>query len=214
MTKNALNDDRSPGDNLASFKSSVREDIPYFAAVGHFIVKYAAAESGIHLVVRSLSGLDEHKAREIFSGQRVQDLTRYIKALLRLNKSPPNIVDEINSCINQLDVIGEKRNYLFHRTVEYRDAAIHVSNVITARSLHNIEESKFSISDLLDMAEDCARIFIRLYLACGQHDDIPSEMEDWLRAPWKYIPEQPKPHNSQSPKNRKGRQRRPLSSQG
>jgi hypothetical protein len=50
---------------LALFGEMSREDTPYFAAVGRFIVEYAAAEAAAHLLARHLSGLSDEKARII-----------------------------------------------------------------------------------------------------------------------------------------------------
>ena len=77
MALNALNN--ITADNLALFGLAGREDAPYFAALGQFIAAYAEAEAGIHLVIRSLSGMGEEKAREVFGGQRVVDMVKCIQ---------------------------------------------------------------------------------------------------------------------------------------
>jgi hypothetical protein len=65
------------------------ESVPYFAKVGRFIVAYAAAESMMHMLARHLSGLDDRKARIIFGGMPLRDLTERVRQMMTSTEQSP-----------------------------------------------------------------------------------------------------------------------------
>jgi hypothetical protein len=88
-----------------------REDKIY-AAFGRFIAAYAPAESGFHILARTLSMLPEAKARIIFSGMRLNDIIERIRAL-----SKPDDMKELEKFISQVNIIWTVRDRLVHRYV-------------------------------------------------------------------------------------------------
>ena len=63
----------------------IKEDDKYYAAIGRFIVAYASAESTIHQIARKLSRLKENRARILFGGMRIGDITTRMRALLKIS---------------------------------------------------------------------------------------------------------------------------------
>jgi hypothetical protein len=55
------------------------EDVS-FEALGRFVTAYATAESGVHILARTLSGLADEKARIVFGGMRLTDAIDCIRA--------------------------------------------------------------------------------------------------------------------------------------
>jgi hypothetical protein len=82
-SRNALKD-FAENPFLVAFSQIPREDTPYFAALGRFITQYAAAEAGVHLLCRHLSGLSDDKARALISGMRLR-VTNALTAKSALN---------------------------------------------------------------------------------------------------------------------------------
>jgi hypothetical protein len=81
----------------------------YFESLGRFIASYASAEASIHELARFLSKLSEEKARVIFAGMRLGDLADRIRAMARADKIDPTVQTEIDTCLTQLDLIGDAR---------------------------------------------------------------------------------------------------------
>jgi hypothetical protein len=190
-------------------RPSAPDDEAYFAALGRFIASYASAEHSVHTVARKLSRLTDAKARIIFGGMRLGDLTERIRGLLRATRASDKKYNEIDACLIQLDLISEQRNKLVHRWVSYHDGLIWVSNITIAKVIGSSETISLRMSDFTNMNADCSAISYRLQFH-GRVGD-PSLLK-WARSPWRYKPAQPdagqKPRHKapQSPK------RQPLSS--
>jgi hypothetical protein len=114
--------------------STVPEDEPYFAALGRFIASYALAEQQVHLLARHLTRLTDAKARIVFSGMRLGELSERIRGLLKVTKATAKRYNEIDHCLQQLDLIAPQRNNLVHRFVRYSEGKIIVTN--TSSSLN------------------------------------------------------------------------------
>ena len=67
----------------------------------------------------------------VFDGMRLGDLAKRIRGMLRVQKTPNEDFSDINSCLTQLDAIGNVRQRLAHQLCEY--AARRYRN---AQSLH------------------------------------------------------------------------------
>lgn len=172
------------------------EDDPYFAALGRFITSYAAAEGYVHELARSLSRLSDQRARVVFGGMRLGDLSDRIRGLMRVSKASPKKYTEIDACLTQLDVISTQRNKLVHRFVHYstQRKAILVSNFLVAKSHASFEVEYFTLTDFKNMDHDCLAIMLRLIHAGDSKAKKKSTPETltWLHSPWRYKPAPPK----------------------
>jgi len=189
------------------------EDQPYFAALGLFVSYYAMAETAVHLIARLLSGASDQKARVIFSGMRLSDLTDRIRHLMEADDIRENYKDEVRVCLAQLNVLAEMRNRLVHRLVTYAAQNITATNLFTSRSLSKVETTLFSIGDLVDMRIDCFCIYARLRLLIEPTfiDDSPDLKEVVVR-PWRYKPSPPNSSARPRPKAPRSNQLRRSSS--
>jgi hypothetical protein len=176
---------------------SKKEDEPYFAALGRFIVAYALAESSVHQLARKLSGLNDHKARVIFGGMRVVDIIDRIRRLLKLAKRSKKTCDAIEDCFGQLDAIGKQRDKLVHRYVDYEANALSVTNYLTAKSILNVEKELFTMTDLETMESDCWLIYSKLtHYRKGRKSSDPWRQKRIKRS-WLYT--SPKPNTPKKP---------------
>jgi hypothetical protein len=195
--------------------STPPEDEPYFAALGKFIASYAAAENQVHILARRLTRLNDTKARIVFSGMRLGDLSERIRGLLRATDVSTKRYNEIDACLRQLDLIATQRNNLVHRFLQHKDGEIVVTNIILSKNIEVYEEHSFKLSDFEHMDDDCTAITIRLALAGGQRlQGITPVMREWMRRPWRYTRAQPTPPKKSPPKAPKVPQRPPDTSRG
>lgn len=167
-----------------------KEDDPYFAAFGRFIVSYASAEHEVHGLARRLSRVTDAKGRIIFSGMRLGDLVERVRGLLRVTNASTRIYDEVDACVRQLELIGDERNKLVHRFVMYHKQEIFVTNLPIAKSLDAAEAETFTLPDLENMDLDCLAIRLRLGFLYGKKPKITlnRELLEWLRRSWRYKP--------------------------
>jgi hypothetical protein len=159
-----------------------------FAAFGKFIANYASAEHSVHTVARRLSRLTDAKARIIFGGMRLGDLSERIRGLLRVTKASDKKCSEIDACLIQLDLIAVQRNKLVHRWVHYFDGQILASNAAIAKVVTSFETEFFKIANFEAMQGDCLAISFRLMHAGTKAN---SSTMAWARSPWRYKPAPP-----------------------
>jgi hypothetical protein len=153
------------------------------------ITAYGGAEAGVHFLARYLSGLPDAKARAIFGGMRLPDLIDRIRQMMRIDKRPDDVYQEVDACLVQLDVIADQRNKLVHRMVDYAGSHLNVSNPLTAKSLAAIEVDVFSDRDLINIEIDCGVIFLRFLRVISPELPYESpEVEGVVRGPWRYKP--------------------------
>ncbi|HEX7563032.1 MAG TPA: hypothetical protein VF396_07220, partial [Bradyrhizobium sp.] len=57
----------------------IKPDTPHYEALGRFVTTFATAEAAVHLLARHLSGLSDEKARIIFGGMRLPDISDIIR---------------------------------------------------------------------------------------------------------------------------------------
>jgi hypothetical protein len=196
--------------------SPPKEDDPYFAALGHFIVGYASAEHQVHALARRLARVTDAKGRIIFSGMRLGDLAERVRGLLRATNASEKLYKEADACITQLDVIGTQRNKLVHRFTMYHKGAIWVTNLPIAKSNAAIESESFTLTDLENMHIDCVCIMLRLTYVRGRKPETKEYRETlrWSRGPWRYTPPLPVPKAKQRPSVPQPQKPRPPSSRG
>jgi hypothetical protein len=191
----------------AVFSLPARDEAAYYAAVGEFILAYAAAEAALHLAVRHFSGLDDANARIVFAGMRLKDLSERLRALTR---SKPKDHEEIDYLLVQLDLIREERDKLVHRRVEFDvNVGFKASNKLMAKSEEHAEEKIFDLVELVDMEQDCQAIFYRLCVKAEQLDVATLKNLSLLSAyaAWRYKPSQQDRKQKQRPPNRQSRKR-------
>jgi hypothetical protein len=189
----------------------------YYEALGRFITAYASAEAGVHELTRCLSKLSEEKARVIFAGMRLGDLTDRIRAMLRTDKVDEKICSEIDTCLVHLDKIAEARNKLVHRAVTFERGKLTVTNAWTAKTKDSIQRDTFGRDDLDSMAADCESIFLRLIDVArpSTSNESPlglSSFREWLKRPWQYTPAPPASRKKSRRKGPEGRPRPPSAS--
>ena len=95
-----------------------QRDATYFAALGRMIAAYARAEASVHVLARHLSGLPEAKARAVFSGIRLPDLTDRIRQMMRIDKIPDGTYQDVDACFVQLHTIAIQRGKLVHGMID------------------------------------------------------------------------------------------------
>jgi hypothetical protein len=182
-----------------------------YEAVGRLITAYANAEGALHQLARHLTGLSDDKARVLFAGMRVGDITDRIRALVRLNKTPNETAANIEACLVQLAEIASRRHSLVHRGSIFVFGTLFVSNVSTAKTTEGIEEEHFSYADLTNMALDCYQIYLRIMRVI--HPFNPAFVP-LPHQPWRYKPAQPKAQNQSRRKDRGSQSPPPGTSRG
>src|ERR1035437_8868002 len=115
----------------ALLEPSISNDTPHFEAVGRFISSFASAEAAAHALARKLSGLSDKKARIIFGGMRLGDITDRIRGMMLADAIAENTYADIDSCLTQLNCIADQRHKLVHRSTMYLADKLIVSNVLT-----------------------------------------------------------------------------------
>lgn len=179
----------------------IKLDTPHYEAIGRFVTSFANAESAVHMLARNLSALPDAKARIIFGGMRLPDLTEIIRQMGRIDQLPDVRYSEIDSCLTQLNHIGTRRHSLVHRSSNFFDGKLMVSNILTSKVATASELEVFDIQLLSDMQSDCSRILLRLrYVAEGEKfaDELITLVKAMKQEPWRYKHIPPKTPNLKS----------------
>lgn len=172
----------------------------HFEALGRFISAFSNAEAATHAIARKLLGVSDAKARIIFSGMRLGDLTERVRGTMRVDVSPATIAEDIDGCLVQLNHISEKRHRLVHRSSIVLGGKLLVTNSLTAKVAENFENDIFEIPELKNMTVDCNAIWLRLMWHCDgeKPDNATEELRAYLLSrPWQYKHVPPKPPNQQ-----------------
>jgi hypothetical protein len=167
-----------------------------FAIIGRLIVEFARAEAYVHLLTCRRSGLGDVKARPVFSGMRLGDLSERLRGIIRLGEEEKGEYVDIDACLTQLDTIGKQRHKIAHRYVEIGGDNISTSNLYTSKVFEVHEDDEFTTDDLEKMIADCRRIRRRIL----RHTDGEARRRERrdpnflpaLFAPWQYKPPQPR----------------------
>jgi len=184
-----------------------------FEALGHFIATFASAESAVHLVARKISGLSDEKARIMYGGMRLKDVTDRVRQFINVDDADQSLRIEIDQCLTQLGHIAAKRHNLVHRGGSYFQGKLISTNSLTARSLNAIEVEHFDEDQLNDMAADCRSIFLRLVSIADPKGSDPKLIAGLKARPWLYKHDPPKAPRQQHRKDRGSRKRPPASSE-
>jgi hypothetical protein len=170
---------------------STDEETPYYAAFGRFIIAYANVETMVHQVARKLSGLSDEKARVIFGGMRMSDVTIRIRALLKISKRSDRSRNDIESCLAQFDIIGTERDKMVHRYTILEKDSLRISNMMTSKSILSYEQDNFTIPTLQALRRDCMAISLRLaplVVSNPVRTVLDRQIQKDVRAPWQYKP--------------------------
>jgi hypothetical protein len=181
----------------------------YFEWLGRFVTSYAKAEAAVHVLARKLSGLDDLRARVVFGGMRLGDLTDRARQMFRMDLQPDIFAagdrrprsqvdyDYMDVTLTHLDKIAAIRHELVHRMVTYIEHSLVVSNSFTAKSYASAQSRSVSLGDLKAMEDDCGKIFLRLFLVTdrtaltGALD--AAQIETLVSLPWRYKPDEQVP---------------------
>ncbi|MBR0693492.1 hypothetical protein [Bradyrhizobium lablabi] len=192
----------------------IRPDTPHYEAVGRFVTSFANAEAAVHLLVRQLSGMPDDKARIVFGGMRLPDLTEIIRRLMRIDNAPLSNQTVIDDCLTQLVAISKRRHSLVHRGASFFDGKLVVSNVLISKHLHSSELEVFEIEELRAMQLDCGTICLKLDRIINPDQANPFSLTDSfvLGRPWRYKHAPPRTPNLRSRAKSPKPKRRPPAS--
>jgi hypothetical protein len=135
--------------------------------------------------------------------------------MMRVDAVDTTIYSEVDMCLSHLSEIADKRHKLVHRSVNYIEGQLHITNAPTAKRLTSIEADMFDKKELSDMKLDCFAIYLRLLRAVDPSEansDTP-ELIKFLQQPWRYKSAKPKTQSPQSREVRKAQKRQRSSSQ-
>jgi hypothetical protein len=188
-------------EGLAEFLPPFRNKEAFFAALGKLIAEYAQAEMALHMLARKLSGMPDDKARIVFAGMRLSDLSDRLRGLMRCNKTDAPTFNDVDACLKQLDLVSTQRNNLVHRWVTYAEERMRVTNALTAKTTAGIEVHKLDIDDFENMTLDCLAMTARLHgiTTDGWKAKQSPTMIENLYLPWRYKPVPPKTQTKQPP---------------
>jgi len=176
----------------------IKPDTPHYEAVGRFVTSFATAEAAVHMLARHISGLSDQKARIVFGGMRLPDLSEIIRQITRIDSLVTNIQAEIEACLTQIGLIAKRRHMIVHRSSNFFDGKLLVTNVLTTKSLKSTESEVFEIQEMSDMQSDCMRIYLRLakIFSPEKHRDQRKPLvESFVYGEWRYKPVPPKTPN-------------------
>lgn len=188
----------------------IKPDTPLYEAVGRFVTSYAHAEAAVHMLARFLSGLSDEKARIVFGGMRLPDLSDIIRHFIKIDSMPAASKETIDSCLTQLVLIGKRRHSLVHRSTHVFDNRMAVTNVLTTKSLKATETEFFEVRELSNMQGDCGLIYLRLNSIYEPESGRP--VKAWR--PWLYKHVPPKTPNLKPRATPEAQQIQPPSSHG
>jgi hypothetical protein len=185
--------EQSPLAKLMALPPPKPDDRQFYEAFGRFISNYAGAENAIHQLMRHISGLSEVKARLLFGGMRVADVSSRIKALLPASRKGPKARKDIEACLKQFNVIGLQRDKMVHRDMTFDGDGLQVSNHLTSRTIFGYEQDHFKLKDLQNMDLDCMIILLRLMRIISPRlgKSHRREFLAVLYEPWRYKPSPP-----------------------
>ena len=193
--------------NFARQKAREAED-KYFASFGRFIAAYALAEASFHIAARHYSGLEEHRARAIFSGMRLPDLIERTRSLI----ADADQLISYDRIKDQFNYIGDERDQFVHRQITVDiDGHLKVTNLLTCKKITSAAPRHFSLDDMANMTLDCHAIFAQMVTLCGrlEHFEHVAAETSLLsaHASWRYKRPQPSDPTKRTPSTRKEPQR-------
>jgi hypothetical protein len=187
----------------------IERDTPHYEAVGRFITSYASAEAAVHVLARKLSGMSDAKARAIFGDMRLGDLSKRIRQMTKIDNLAAEVIAEIESCLQQLATVAERRHNLVHRSTNFIDGKLHVTNALIAKSKESVEAETLDHDDLAAMHSDCLAIYLRIADIVTPNKERDEFLTEFLARPWRYKPVPPKNRGQSPQKAQKSKNRQP-----
>jgi hypothetical protein len=192
-------------------KARARE---YRLALGTFIDTFAKVEQAMFFVLTWRTKTKTQVARAVFSGARTDTASGFLRRLADVGSIDTAEWDKLEPVLNQLRIINDLRNTLLHNTTTGVESGRgFVTDAIRALNQDRMRVFPISPAILDTMTHDCRKIFLHLIV---QHAGRPvvllgkhPELDEILRAAWRYIPPQQAPIR---PKESKSRSRRRLDS--
>jgi hypothetical protein len=131
-------------------------DKTHYEALGRFLASFANTEGILHAIARKLSGLSDEKARIVFAGMRLTDVTDRIRNFMQLDKATKQLETfaDIEECLIQLNHISARRHNIVHRGATYFGGAFISCNSMIAKTLAAIENEIITEKTLSDMTLD------------------------------------------------------------
>ena len=108
-----------------------------FTAIGKIIATFARIESGLYVLYRGYTGLDDAAARAVIGEPRFSDVSAAIKRLANVRSMDPLVLAGLNEAISRISQVKRFRDLFAHR-------AFHLSEVDGAFSDVVFEEHGFS----------------------------------------------------------------------
>jgi len=181
----------------------------YYARFGEFIHWYAIVERIVHYVFRHFSGLPEEVARTIDGGTALSSLVSLIRRVVKARNVSEVEQIELEALFDHLNHIMQLRDSLIHRGGENIGELVLSTNVHVARTRLDIEILELNLDDIKAAAHDCIQLFSRFERLMWPDDERMKGAQEWLGAPWRYKPRQPRKPNQ--PPSRSARPRPPAS---
>jgi hypothetical protein len=167
----------------------------YYSALGRFIDMFAQVETALTFTLWHYAKTPPEIAKIIFSGDRVDNSSQYIKQIAEATNATQDLRDDLTYIFDQLGIINGNRNHIVHygaQSIAEGDGL--VSNAFKAKG----EPKEFPVSPtaLDDMTADLRKISFHLryrhYSGANLHihgnQDGAEALNDVLRAPWQYKP--------------------------
>jgi len=113
----------------------IKADTPHYEAIGRFVTTFATAEASVHVLARYLSGLSDEKARIIFGGMRLPDISDIIRQIGKIDNLATEVWEAIDNCLTQVGLIAKRRHIIVHRSSYFFDGKVVATNVFTSNEL-------------------------------------------------------------------------------
>lgn len=165
----------------------------YYSALGRFIDMFAQVEIAVNFTLWHYSKTSTDIAKIIFSGDRVDSSSQYIKQIAEATGARRELRDDLKHIFDQLGVISGNRNHIVHYGAQsIADGEGMVSNAFKAKG--DPKEFPISPTALNEMTADLRKISfhlryvhysgINLHMNC--HAGGLDNLNEILRAPWRY----------------------------
>jgi len=164
----------------------------YWLALGEFAHIFSRVEMFMHFVLRWHTKTSVDIARAVFSGVRIDAASQFLGRLATNGNITPEEWAELKPVLDQLGLIGKRRNNIFHYGAEaIAEGRGFVTNALMAITEDRIQSFPISPEVLRDMTIDLRKILVHLRI---RHVGRPAPRGDHpaidaiLRAAWRYKP--------------------------
>ena len=165
----------------------------YFIALGRFFDMFAQVETAVTYTLWHYSGTPPSISKIIFSGDKVDNSSQYIKQIADATNVSKTFRDDLKYIFDQLGIINGNRNHIVHCGAQsIAEGKGIVSNAFKAKG--DPKEFPISPTALDDMTSDLRKISFHLryrhysgaYLQPHINPEGFETLNDILNAPWRY----------------------------